>query len=148
MASFMCSPTRTRRFLRQLTIGVLASCALAAGGSAQTLTSLRVMQWNIRNARGADGVASGLPREHHRRADRARRQSQRSQGLRGRMFLDVRHVAAPAVAAAVKDRRDAVSESRSNRQQRRQRAAVALSAGVLDTTLLSTIAASPKSRLS
>ena len=58
MASSMCSPTRSRRFFRRLTIGVLASCAVAAGGSAQTLTSLRVMQWNIHNARGTDGICN------------------------------------------------------------------------------------------
>jgi len=49
---------RARRALLRLTVGVLASCALAAGGSAQPLTTLRVMQWNIQNSRGSDGLCN------------------------------------------------------------------------------------------
>lgn len=41
-----------------LTFAVLASCALAAGGSAQTPITLRVMQWNIHNSRGSDGLCN------------------------------------------------------------------------------------------
>jgi endonuclease/exonuclease/phosphatase family metal-dependent hydrolase len=58
MASFVCSPTRTRRFLHRLIVGVLASCGIAAASSAQTLPTLRVMQWNIQNARGSDGLCN------------------------------------------------------------------------------------------
>jgi endonuclease/exonuclease/phosphatase family metal-dependent hydrolase len=49
---------RTSRFLHQLTVGVLASCVSAAGGSAQTPDMLRVMQWNIHNTLGTDGVCN------------------------------------------------------------------------------------------
>ena len=42
-----------------LTVGVLAGCLFAAVGSAQTTSgTLRVMQWNIHNALGSDGVCN------------------------------------------------------------------------------------------
>jgi endonuclease/exonuclease/phosphatase family metal-dependent hydrolase len=50
--------TRTRQSLLWLCGAALASCVLAAGGAAQTLTTLRVMQWNIHNARGSDGLCN------------------------------------------------------------------------------------------
>jgi endonuclease/exonuclease/phosphatase family metal-dependent hydrolase len=50
--------TRTWRLLRQLTAGVLAGCVVAAAGSAQTPDVLRVMQWNIHNTLGTDGVCN------------------------------------------------------------------------------------------
>ena len=56
MASFVCSLTRSRRLLYSLL--VLVSASWAAAGSAQTLPTLRVMQWNIHNARGSDGVCN------------------------------------------------------------------------------------------
>ena len=56
MARFACSPTRSRHVLYSLIVGVLASWAPV--GAAQTLPSLRVMQWNIHNARGTDGLCN------------------------------------------------------------------------------------------
>lgn len=52
------SLTPSRRSFLWLTGAALASCVLAAGGSAQTLTTLRVMQWNIYNTRGSDGICN------------------------------------------------------------------------------------------
>ena len=47
------------RFLHGLTVGVLASCLCAGGGAAQTTPdTLRVMQWNIHNTLGTDGVCN------------------------------------------------------------------------------------------
>jgi endonuclease/exonuclease/phosphatase family metal-dependent hydrolase len=60
MASLVCSPTRTRRFVHRLAVVVLAS-----GGAAMLTTTvpaqvpgntLRVMQWNIHKTKGADGL--------------------------------------------------------------------------------------------
>jgi endonuclease/exonuclease/phosphatase family metal-dependent hydrolase len=50
--------TRPSRFLHRLIAGVLASCVFAAAGSAQTPDVLRVMQWNIHNTLGTDGVCN------------------------------------------------------------------------------------------
>lgn len=58
MARSVCSPARTPRFLHRLAAGVLASCSLVAAGAAQTPTTLRVMQWNIFNSRGSDGLCN------------------------------------------------------------------------------------------
>jgi endonuclease/exonuclease/phosphatase family metal-dependent hydrolase len=52
----VCSPARSRQFLYSLIVAVLAGWA--AAGSAQTLPTLRVMQWNIHNARGSDGLCN------------------------------------------------------------------------------------------
>ena len=54
----MYSLTPSRRFFLWLAGAALASCVLAARGSAQTLTTLRVMQWNIHNTRGSDGICN------------------------------------------------------------------------------------------
>ena len=50
------SKAASRHVLYVLIVGVLASWAPV--GSAQTLPSLRVMQWNIHNARGTDGLCN------------------------------------------------------------------------------------------
>ena len=58
MASVVNPPTRPGRLLQWLIAAALASCGFAAAGSAQSLPTLRVMQWNIHNARGSDGLCN------------------------------------------------------------------------------------------
>ena len=59
MASFVSSPTRTRRLLHGLTVGVLAICGLAAAATpapTSSATTLRVMQWNIHKTKNSNLV--------------------------------------------------------------------------------------------